>query len=288
MSTLLRYAVCFVIGAGLLVPACKKKGSQVDLKVVAGREDSNILPTSVGLAPLLDNVDWLDPVCTGAFVNDHLLITAAHCVIQWRQDPNIASIRIVSDTQTFKNRTVHSSQYLLHPEYAARNPELKSSDLPSLVAYDIGFIIFPPNTAPPSLIIRFASTPPVVGELVQLVGYGVNAATDFPITDGTRRYGRNRIETIDSQHFDAITVRGVNDSNGATAQMEKASIGQGDSGGPLYNEKGEVIGITSYRLWTYPSVGKAPTPENNYTISGFANILNPVTRAYIDEVMRTH
>lgn len=100
--------------------------------------------------------------CTGTFVSDALLLTAAHCV---------DSAKKVSVNGVTSERT----QFFIHPEWPVEGAELKKPRQPQ---YDSALVRFPAGTfnGPYPKVLKRS---PRVGEELTIVGYGNNLIEPF-------------------------------------------------------------------------------------------------------------
>lgn len=243
--------------------------------VTGGREDYLILPQSVGIGVIHDGEPGKAPHCTGGFITDRLLLTAAHCTNG--KDPAF----VVSEHPAFKGKLVTSKLLYSNPDYAARSKLQPAVDVTST---DIGFIIFPEGTAPPEMIMKIAPASPKVGDPVQLVGWGLNNQPDYETVEGKRHHGKSKVAKVDAALDDKITLVGITFTDKDPKDNEMVSAGPGDSGGPLFNDKGEVIGVTS----NIGSVDQNFFDANKKTLnttSNYANLNNPVTRKIVDKIV---
>jgi hypothetical protein len=164
-------------------------------------------------------VFWLGN-CTGTFVSDNTLLTAAHCI---------------GSSQTVRiNRRINatSTKVLIHPETRRTG---------RIGAYDIAVAIFPDNTAPATVPVYPQN--PASGQEAVFVGYG---QSNNGAGAGTKRMGRNKIRDVSG---DVIRSRRSTSNAGSG---EDVSVAPGDSGGPLFID-GHIAGITSYMNEYYGS-----------------------------------
>jgi hypothetical protein len=192
--------------------------------------------------------------CTGTFVSDNTMITAAHCV---PEDPDDA-IYYVPGTSVNLGSDYDEQQELFKTGIKANgfvrgDIETEDAKISTEVSpFDIAIIVFPNDTAPATLPIR--STKLKGGESVDLVGFGdteINASESSSIR--TKRHGRNKVES----NADLLrglpklwVVAGEEKTRTTDGSSTYSLASQGDSGGPLlYNNT--ITGIAS-------SAGKVP------------------------------
>ncbi|SME95178.1 trypsin-like serine protease [Pseudobacteriovorax antillogorgiicola] len=211
----------------LLLASCGQDDvNSHDLKITNGREVSEDLASTVG---------WIDSDgvnCTGTFLTDSKMLTAAHCI----QSTKIAYFG--------KSGTVFSTRIAKHPKWRDNG----SSTIPvDMVKYDLAVVTFPNNTGPAkALIAQKLKT----GDYVTIAGFGSNkwdGNSNSPSSGGgVFRVGENRITHVSDG---VIFLNGKNsspDSSGADAGAAK-----GDSGGPLFiqrtpfNKYSGIVGVAS-------------------------------------------
>lgn len=189
--------VVFAGGAG----CAPRLGS--DLRIVNGMEVSEETHPAVF---------WLGN-CTGTFVSDNTLLTAAHCIG-------------TSNTVRIKRRTNATSlQVKIHP---------KTQTTGRLGNYDIAVVVFPDNTAPATIPLKVTRVK--AGDQALFVGYGMNSSRGG---SGVKRAGRNVVEKV--RNATIISSR----STSSPGSGEDVSVAPGDSGGPLFID-GAIAGITSW------------------------------------------
>ena len=211
----------------LSASACKTASGDNIVKVVNGINDNQSFPATVALAALNTHNDLL-LYCTGTFIRDDLLMTAAHCT----QGAGTNKFVVFSNHAPWAKERPTSSQYTVHQDFSMDEPSPRPSDL--------AFILFPKNTAPPNMIAQIASEDEPVDASVTMVGYG--GATPSWQWDvlGVRRIGKNQIAGL--WYGGPYRMIKVN-TNSEFTPMDASSINEGDSGGPLYNAHGHLIGI---------------------------------------------
>lgn len=178
--------------------------SDSDLKIVNGLE----VPEETHPA-----VFWLGN-CTGTFVSDNTLLTAAHCI----GSSNTVRIRRRINATSLKVK--------VHP---------KTQVTGRLGAYDIAVVVFPDNTAP--AVVSVKTSPVKPGDEALFVGYGRNSSSGG---SGVKRVGRNKVRSIDGGKT-IVSSRSTSNPNSG----EDVSVAPGDSGGPLFIN-GAIAGITSW------------------------------------------
>lgn len=170
---------------------------------------------------------WSGGICTGTWVNDHQLLTAAHCVYS-KPKVSVGRVRALS--------------YHIHDDY---DIELNGG----VNKYDLAIVNFPEGTA--ASYRSIASSTPRVGQKVEIVGFGHNVVSlsGGRITgtgSGKLRYGRNVLRTPEQEMLKIVGVpRPSEDMKGAgILPGEYVATGSGDSGGPIF-VNGKLVGVTS-------------------------------------------
>ncbi|MDQ3233327.1 MAG: S1 family peptidase [Pseudobdellovibrionaceae bacterium] len=200
----------------LLLPlSCsEKKIGASSVKVLNGTE---VPPGGYPEVHIL-NRTFSDKICTGTFISHNTFVTANHCVdLQDHQlsDHNVNGVQPVAG---FK-----------HP-------------LPSLGRrYDLAVLVFPPQ--PSTVSARLINRPAVVGDILTIVGFGVNQSS---ADVGIKRQGTNTIENVADGliTFEGIAHPQTAPDGSIISTGEDVSARGGDSGGPLYIE-GMLAGVTS-------------------------------------------
>lgn len=128
--------------------ACMEVGDGSNVNVTNGKQETDF-PFVVQMS-----IDGKG-TCTGTFVSDALLLTAAHCVD-------------TAQKITVNGVTSERAQFFIHPEWPIDGEELKKPRRPQ---FDTALVRFPPGTfkgETPSLLKRS----PRAGEELTIVGYG--------------------------------------------------------------------------------------------------------------------
>jgi len=179
-------------------------------------------------------------MCSGVLVADNIVLTARHCVSR-TEEGGIACAKdgrpisggaVLSDNKATSMAVLTGSK--MKSTADAKGKVVLNTGATNLCNNDIAIIILD-RRIPNAVIapIRL-DTPPVKGETIRAVGYGVSN------TSGRGRKQRSGIP---------ITVVGPGMDMGAVAGNEFGigeGICSGDSGGPAFDEKtGAVIGLVS-------------------------------------------
>lgn len=196
-----------------------------------------------------------DGLCTGTFISDSLLLTAAHCTEMFYADSSGVvdgqlHVIQINDLQSADVKLLASSVKII------RDPRWEEAGA-GVNNFDLALIRFPAKTWGTQAAISKNSAE--VGDEVEMYGYGQNTDDGDYSSSGVFRKGFNVIESIDGGFiaFRGVASNGVLGGNGTFA-----SAGQGDSGGPLFVD-GKIVGVVSG--------GQSPSAFDEY-----------VTNYYID------
>lgn len=167
--------------------------------------------------------------CTGTFIADDVLLTAAHCV-------NSIETRTIIEYQpvVIPSLNAVSVKVVAHPRY---------NNTPKM---DLALAFFPKGTAP--AISKIAQIIPKAGDAISVVGFGDNHYDDAnsanTVGAGIKRLGKNTIKNLQDG---SIELEGAahRAPSGNAPTGEKSSVAHGDSGGPMFNANGDVIGVAS-------------------------------------------
>lgn len=189
-------------------------------------------------------------MCTGTFIRDDLLITAAHCVDGAKS--------VVANGK--RSLEVYYNEYY-------------KEDSPYWVSYDQALVKFPRNTS--RHVMALATTAIKNHDTLTLVGFGIN---DYVYDYARREWQPSRIAKSGVKRMgkntyfknDELADQGIIQFVGK-AQTENsgvaASLGQGDSGGPLIVDN-KIVGIASGQYIKYD--GTTNVSSYNYVLSDFA------------------
>lgn len=211
-------------------------------------------------------------LCTGTYISDRVILTAAHCV----QTGDEVEVVRMQRSEAGVDFTVlaRSLATLAHPDYKR----------PENVASDLGLIKMP--AASSKHWSNIAQRGAAVGDAVRMVGFGhnyINQYTDaYQMVEkgaGEKRSGTNTIATtVDgSLRFKGfISPREAGDKGESVGN--KVGIGGGDSGGPLFNQSGELVGVASAQN---PEWGEWESIRSMESV--FVDLTNPSARDFLQK-----
>lgn len=202
---------------------------------------------------LLANMDTGRRLCTGTFVSDSKLVTAAHCIPSKASNLWFVSKRH-SDLETGDSAPKESASYQIeaqalgfkiHPNYINMVGDSDTGNPVGSHPHDLAVVGFPIGTS--ASYVRLASRKPDADEDVTLVGFGSDRAQEgdglqFGGAIGVKRFGQSRLTGMDGE---LLISKGVidQDQSGLGAGLWVATA-RGDSGCPMFFG-GELVAITS-------------------------------------------
>jgi V8-like Glu-specific endopeptidase len=206
--------------------ACRNDAGS-ELNLFGGKEDLTTSPATVILAIKKDDGTM---GCTGTFLRDDLLLTAAHCVSGKIQEVSFATT--VDDL--FGGKATAALESRPHPSFDLNGDPRKNA------RYDVAVVRFPKGTSKgpfPSL----GTTSPKVGDTVTVIGYGYS---QFDPNDPANQSGEGK-RMLGTASIDKIYDNLDNTIEWKTtdADSNRAVVMAMDSGGPVFNAQGELVGV---------------------------------------------
>ena len=197
---------------------CKVRSDGSRVKIVNGKTlSASDYPSVV----LISTIDPQNPngasACTGTWVSDRTIITAAHCIDYQAPNPDQTSVRTGTGAGAKATRVHMFPGYIPH----------------QAVAHDVAILEFPPNTS--NVFTALASSQASPGDRLTIVGWG-NFDHNTGTGAGTKRSGSNTVLSVDQ--FGRIVFEGMRSpAPGAEGTGENVTNSQGDSGGPMFINK---------------------------------------------------
>ncbi len=182
--------------------------------------------------------------CTGTWVAENTILTAAHCTGDGPSDANglVENVEIVVFEITDHTTKPKATKGITRVVAAYRN-KLWEKDK-SFNRYDLAILKTQEIQANerPRGAIAISSVPAKLKDSVEIIGFGFNNMSNFGKSgDDLKRVGRNVIDSV-SDGFYGLTGEVKDVASGATG--EGSSAGQGDSGGPMLLN-GQLVGVAS-------------------------------------------
>lgn len=218
---------------------CGQDGSS-DLKVTNGKDIEKSVYPAVIL--LLDSAKGA--ICTGTFIDDETVITAAHCTmggedvdpVTGRVDHTISLVEMIDPAEKKVKKIADSVAVYRNPEWD------KAFEKRQVNKYDLGVIKFPKGTS--QNYRKISSKQAAAKDEFTIVGFGLNYVpkdqNDMdPSSAGIKRMGKNKVESL-SEGF--IMFNGALKTT--TADGTNVNASSGDSGGPMFID-GKLVGVTS-------------------------------------------
>jgi len=214
-------------------------------------------------------------ICTGTFINDHQVVTAAHCVAQLaNRMPAIYYAQTLEDKgQASYVIRAQARRFMIHPSY-------EPSANPDIHPHDLAIVDFPISTAP--AVASLSPLTPQFDALVTIVGYGDERSyldkngVQSGQGAGVKRYGTNKVQNVADG---MLSFAGLPAKDDSIAAGQWAASGSGDSGGPLFHQ-GRLAGVTSGGRLVQGTQG------NWIAYSHYVDISHPDNAQFLSENLR--
>jgi hypothetical protein len=157
--------------------------------------------------------------CTGTFVSDNTVITAAHCAN-------------ASKTGGIKYQKISPTEVIHYGKVSGSSAK---------VWEDLLVLVFPPGTG--KSFVSLHTKAPKPGDRVMLVGYGQTDLIKDNKPDGKKRKGFNKLTEIQDDNTTLVYEAPLNSAG--LAPGDQVMAGRGDSGGPVFADGGGLVGIVS-------------------------------------------
>lgn len=225
----LRFIAMKILVATIFVTvSCKARTSESSLKVVNGIEISkNQYPSTVLL--------WVDrgsgeKTCSGVFVNDHQILTSAHC-LEGLSTSHPEKIKFVEVDENGKSALglpiFPAKHFTVHSDYGKKSPEWDDAD--------IALVTFAANAG-----LHFSSV-----VLASQVESGNTVCIQIGFGEGGmgKRSSIKRMASYEISRFGSNLIVAKSIVRGNFGYK----LGPGDSGGPLMCD-GKIAGITKSQI----------------------------------------
>ena len=157
-------------------------------------------------------------LCTGTFIKKDLVLTAAHCV------DGVLGVEVFG---------VRANKIIVD-----KNHEYTFNGM----GHDFALLKFNKNIS--KFVMKVSTKPLKEGDLLTLVGYGINTYRPYSSGAWTKRVGFNVYKKNNYLNRGVVQFEGLQKPVNENGTYNFASVGQGDSGGPLI-ANGKIVGIAS-------------------------------------------
>lgn len=207
-----------------------EKPSLSSPNVIGGQDVVDGYPATVGLLFRWSGYGRVFDfsLCTGTFIRDDAVLTAAHCVTPEHSYDKLLSVTMFGPGLP-NNKPRLATKTIAYPGYQ-NGPD-----------HDLALVFFPKGSAP--AIAKIAKSEVKKGEKVSFVGFGRQYFSQNNYGTGIKRIGTN---VVDSPNGLISISEGF--SPHQEARPGHSVSGKGDSGGPLFDAQGHIIAIVSHTL----------------------------------------
>ncbi len=250
MKRNLRWQSVLTLGSLMTVGLTAKSALADEGKVKVLASSQPTIPVEQGVVLLVVDTDQGPRLCTGTFVNDHQLLTAAHSVLAERGDhPRIYVAKLASDRSQLEIEAAALSVDI-HPALETQESLTPENDL--------AIVNFPVGSAPSQARIHARS--PQNSEPVTLIGVQKNPAI---AAEGSARVGASTSWSKGSWTESHTQIKG---------SQVKAPANQAEDG-VLYLE-GQIVGVIAQTQMS---------PQRGLSTQDFVDLHSEENRRFLEE-----
>ena len=249
----------------LIAGACGHAKKESQLKIINGTMGWFSEQPSVVL--IYDSK--YETFCTGTFISDNEVLTAAHCTENFRADTNgfvkgtmqLLQVDVDFDGGRESKVVAESTRIVRDPRWEKYGAGVNN--------FDLAIVSFPENTwgTHSKISKRHARR----GDAVEMFGYGSDQDVGSrPSKMAAFRKGYNVIEQVKGGF---IVFPGYPSTPRFEGDGSFASAGQGDSGGPLF-VNGELVGVVSG--------GVSPNEDSDYVYNYYVDLQTIEAQSFLE------
>lgn len=241
--------------------SCRTRGSGSEIRVTNPIAAGEMFPEVVAIE-LIDSQGHIFG-CSGTFIGQNLILTAAHCLYNDSGERGMIIRYQAPD-----------GRYHIAKAFSAGSYD-DTLDAAETLKNDIAILSFDQRIAPKVAIV--SKILPKRDTEVIIVGFG-ETDTIRERGAGAKHYGNNSVLKVEGS---TSILLGYSSAKVPAEQPGVRSVaGQGDSGGAIFNKKGELIGVIGVGGF----LGQRDKDGVKASSTGFVNISHPESLEQLKEI----